>query len=88
MKPRLTFEAHTEMGQALTSIQQDLQMRSVQLANAYPRSGQEGIPEKKLDQACKALSEARSVLKKLLFKEHPELAEVTVYYPGRQDHRA
>ncbi|MFH9959045.1 hypothetical protein ACH4OX_33180 [Streptomyces roseolus] len=87
MKPRLTFEEHTEMGHALARIQDELQNRSVRLANAYPRSGPEAIPEKKLDQACKALSEARSALEELLFKEHPERAGVTVYYPGRQDDR-
>ncbi|MEU7031400.1 hypothetical protein AB0A60_32490 [Streptomyces sp. NPDC046275] len=85
MKPRFTFEEHVEMGQALSSIRDDLLHRSVTLANAYPRSGPEGVPEKKLEQAYKAIDQARSALDSLLAQEHPREFEPTVYYPHTED---
>ena len=83
MKPKLTFEQHVDMGRALESVRNELQRRHVQLANAYPRSGPEGGPAKKLEAAFKAVNEARSELDSALFREHPDEAETTVYYPKR-----
>ncbi|MFB9558656.1 hypothetical protein [Streptomyces roseoviridis] len=85
MKPRLTLEEHVEMGQALEMIRHELLKRSVKLANAYPKSGQPGIPAKKLEQALNAVDSARAELDNLMFQEHPHEGEVTVYYPHEED---
>ncbi|MGW8364548.1 hypothetical protein ACWGK1_28790 [Streptomyces wedmorensis] len=85
MKPRLTFEEHLEMGRSLSSMRDELQRRAIQLANAYPRYGQEGIPAKKLDAAFEALETARTELDHLMFQEHPEQGTTKVYYPDAED---
>lgn len=85
MKPKLTFEEHTEMGQALASMRDELLRRRVHLANAYPESGQSGVPAKKLDVAVRAIDEARDELENALYREHPEMAQTTVYYPHPED---
>lgn len=85
MKPKLTFEEHAEMGLALASIRNELLHRHVQLANAYPRSGQPAVPARKLDAAIGAIDEARSELEDALFREYPETAQTTVYYPQPED---
>ncbi len=85
MKPKLTLEEHAEMGRALASMRDELISRHVQLANAYPRSGQPAVPAKKLDVAIRALDAARAELENALYQEHPETAQTTVYYPHRED---
>lgn len=84
-KPRFTFEEHVEMGRMLAAITNDLTQRAVQVGNAYPGSGREGVPGKKLHAAVKALSGARSALDDALFREYPDQAETTVYYPHAED---
>ncbi|QGZ47467.1 MULTISPECIES: hypothetical protein [Streptomyces] len=85
MKPRLTFEEHVEMGRALASVRDELLRRNVQLANAYPQSGPPAVPAKKLDQAMRAVEAARTELENALYREHPDTAETTVYYPHSED---
>ncbi|MFF2374852.1 hypothetical protein ACFVUW_10765 [Streptomyces xiamenensis] len=85
MKPRLTFEEHIEMGRFLASIRDELTRRNTQLANAYPRSGREGAPARRLDTAIGAIDRARCELEEALYGEHPAQARVTVYYPQPED---
>ncbi|MFD3998658.1 hypothetical protein [Streptomyces sp. NPDC058548] len=83
MKPRLTLTEHVELGQALAQVRDELVWRSVQLANAYPKSGPEGVPGKQLSAALEAVDKARCELENALFREYPKDGEVTVYYPRR-----
>ncbi|MBT2439943.1 hypothetical protein J7E93_07370 [Streptomyces sp. ISL-36] len=85
MKPRLSFEEHVEMGRALASMRDEVQKRWIQLENAYPRSGQQGVPAKKLEAAFNALETARTELDHLMFQEHPEEGTTKVYYPDAED---
>ncbi|MGY5127310.1 hypothetical protein [Streptomyces nigrescens] len=85
MKPRLTFEEHVEMGRALASMRDELLHRDTQLANAYPRSGPEAVPAKKLDEAVRAIDEARAELENALYREHRGVAKTSVYYPPAED---
>ncbi|MFI1161402.1 hypothetical protein [Streptomyces sioyaensis] len=85
MKPRLTFEEHVEMGRALASMRNELLHRDIQLENAYPRSGPESVPAKKLDAAVRAIDDARAELENALYREHPGVAQTSVYYPPSED---
>ncbi|MFE1230607.1 hypothetical protein [Streptomyces sp. NPDC058745] len=85
MKPRLTFEEHLEMGLTLASMRDELIKRGTQLAGAYPKSGQQGIPAKRLRAALEALDEARCELDHLMFQEHPQEGTTQVYYPPAED---
>ncbi|MFF3565716.1 hypothetical protein ACFYXS_37385 [Streptomyces sp. NPDC002574] len=58
---------------------------SLTVDKAYPSSGPEGIPHKKVGAALRTLDEARSALEILLSREHPDAAETTVYYPYPED---
>ena len=84
-KPRLTHEEHDDLGRTLAGIQDELAHRITQLANAYPRTGAESKPYQKLRAALAELNSARSALDGALFKEHPNTAETTVYYPHPED---
>ncbi|WP_392838730.1 hypothetical protein [Streptomyces sp. LN500] len=84
-KPRLTFEEHTDLGLRLAAIRDELLHMHTQLANAYPRTGLEGVPGRKLNQAREAVDEARCELDHALFREHPRQGETTVYYPHPED---
>ncbi|MDX3078522.1 hypothetical protein [Streptomyces sp. MI02-7b] len=84
-KPRLTLDGHLEMGRVLAGIRDELAHRAVQLDKAYPSSGPESIPHKKVGAALRTLDEARSDLEGLLSREHPDAAETTVYYPYPED---
>lgn len=83
MKPRLTLAEHVEMGQALARVRDELTHRRVQLVNAYPKSGPEGVPAQRLAAALEAVDKARCELDNALFREYPEEGETTVYYPKR-----
>lgn len=87
-KPRLTREEHDDLGRTLAGIQDELTHRITQLANAYPRSGTESQPYRKLKAALAELNAARSALDSALFQEHPSTAETTVYYPHPEDRSA
>jgi hypothetical protein len=85
VKPRFSFEEHVEMGRALASMRDELVHRVTQLANAYPRSGPPAVPGQKLNEAVRAIDVARSELENALFREHPEVAETTVYCPPSEE---
>lgn len=85
MKSRLSWEEHVEMGLALASLRDELTHRRVRLGNAYPLSGPESVPAKKLEAAVKAIDQARSELDEALFREHPGEAQPSVYYPPSED---
>ena len=80
-KPRLTQDEHIELGAALDSVYRELHRRTVQLANAYPRTGPEARPMKLLDDAIEDLNKARYALENLCFDEHPKTAATTNYFP-------
>ncbi|WP_157875560.1 hypothetical protein [Streptomyces sp. CNQ431] len=85
MKPKLSWEEHVEMGRALASLRDELTHRHVTLGNAYPLSGPESIPAKKVEMAVKAIDQARSELENALFREHPGVAQTSVYYPPSEN---
>jgi hypothetical protein len=80
-KPRLTQAEHAELGRALAGIHEELAHRKTQLGNAYPQTGPEALPARKLDAALKALNEARSALENAAFREHPDTTTTRTYYP-------
>lgn len=84
-KPRLTQAQHTELGHALAGIHDELLHRKVKIENAYPRTGPEALPSRKLDAVLRALNEARSALENAAFAEHPDTATTRDYYPHLED---
>ena len=84
-KPRLTLEEHDDLGRTLAGIRDELNRRVTQLANAYPRTGPEAVPFMKLRAALEELESARCALDNAVFREHPNTAETTVYYPHPED---
>lgn len=84
-KPRLTRDQHTDLGRTLAAIRDELTHRTAQLENAYPRTGPEAHPARKLATAARAVDGARHALDSALFREHPDTAETTVYYPHPED---
>lgn len=84
-KPRLTHGQHADIGRTLAAIRDELTHRTGQLKNAYPQTGPEALPARKVTAATRALDEARSALDSALFREHPDTAETTVYYPHPED---
>lgn len=86
-KSRPTLDQHAELGRTLAGLRDELQHRVTQLRNAYPQTGPEALPARKLTEACKAIDEARDLLENALYREHPQEAATHVYYPQLQ-HRA
>lgn len=84
-KPRLSLEEHEELGATLAAIHDELVHRVTQLSNAYPRSGLEGAPYRKLKAAEEALNQARAELDHALFREYPRTGDTTTYYPHPED---
>ncbi|WP_411091361.1 hypothetical protein [Streptomyces sp. 049-1] len=84
-KARLSPQAHTELGHALAAIRDELGRRATQLHNAYPRTGHEATPARKLTSAVRAIDNARNNLDNALFREHPRTATTTAYYPNAED---
>lgn len=84
-KPRLTIEEHADLGRTLAGIHDELTRRIVQLATAYPMTGPEAEPCRKLKAAQSALNGARTRLDSAVFREHPDTAETSVYYPLPED---
>lgn len=80
-KPRLTHEQHIELGRELHELRNRVQQLGVEVSNAFPLSGREGRPGRKLLAAAEALDTARSDLENLMLADHPA-ADVGVYYPG------
>jgi hypothetical protein len=85
VKPRLTLEQHAELGRTLAGIRDELQHRAVQLQNAYPRSGLEAQPARKLTEIYKAIDKVRDLLENALYREHLDEATTHIYNPQRQD---
>ncbi|ASY37039.1 MULTISPECIES: hypothetical protein [unclassified Streptomyces] len=88
MKPKLSFEEHVEMGRRLASLRDELTHQRVKIANAYPLSGPAAVPANKLEAAVKAIDLARSELENALFREHPDEARTSVYYPPSEERAA
>lgn len=84
-KPRLSPQQHTDMGTALAAIRDELARRLTQLRNAYPQTGHESTPARKLASALSAVDNARNDLDSALFREHPAEATTTAYYPNPED---
>jgi hypothetical protein len=84
-KPRLTQTEHIELGRALAGVHDELVHRKVQLRNAYPQTGPEAEPAREIEKALGALRKARSALENLAFREHPDTAATTDYYPHPED---
>ncbi|MFJ2279259.1 hypothetical protein ACIOEZ_34485 [Streptomyces sp. NPDC087866] len=83
-KPRLTFEEHDQLGGQLAAIRRELRLISLKLSNAYPRSGRESEPAKKVEEARQVLTVALHRLEDRLYEEHPHLANTDVYSQGRE----
>ncbi|PGH48165.1 hypothetical protein [Streptomyces sp. Ru87] len=83
-KPRLTFEEHDQLGMRLAAIRHELHILSIQLLNAYPKTGRESEPAKKLEEARQVLDVALDRLEDRLYEEHPRQATTDVYSRGRQ----
>ncbi|WP_331728793.1 hypothetical protein OG693_39430 (plasmid) [Streptomyces sp. NBC_01259] len=83
-KPRLTFEEHDEFGGRLAAVREELRILSLHLSNAYPRSGPESVPAKKIEEARRTLGEALDSLETCLYDEHPRQASTDVYSRGRR----
>jgi hypothetical protein len=86
-KPRLTADEHADLGRTLAGIRDELVHRAAQLKTAYPRTGPAATPARKLDAAVHAIDAARSALDSALFREHPDTADTTTYYPHPADRR-
>jgi hypothetical protein len=83
-KPRLTFEEHDQLGAHLAAIRHELHTLSIQLTNAYPKTGRESVPAEKLIEARQVLGEALHSLEDRLYEEHPRQASTDVYSLGRR----
>ncbi|MET9053265.1 hypothetical protein ABZW50_19185 [Streptomyces bacillaris] len=86
-KPRLTVEEHTQLGAHLAKISRELTPLTVQVANAYPKSGPDSTPVRHLQQALDALNKARSALDDALLREHPQEGKPAMYYPPAEPQR-
>ncbi|MFC9758866.1 hypothetical protein [Streptomyces sp. NPDC056921] len=84
-KQKLTVEEHTQLGQRLAVMRDELATLQVQLASAYPRTGPAAAPARNLEKARKAIDEARSDLENALYREYPEQAATTIYHPHPED---
>ncbi|MFC8207978.1 hypothetical protein [[Kitasatospora] papulosa] len=84
-KPRLTAEEHQQLGLRLAAIRDELLHLGTYLSNAYPRSGPEAVPARRLDEAREAVDQARCELDHAMFREHPRQGETTFYYPQTED---
>lgn len=82
-KPRLTFEEHDQLGGQLAAIRRELHDLNMQLLRAYPRSGTEAKPAKRIEEARRTLGEALHALENCLYDEHPQQANTDVYSLGR-----
>ncbi|MGV9282131.1 hypothetical protein [Streptomyces sp. NPDC003730] len=81
-KPGFTAEEHFEVGQQLAHMFNELVHLEVRLDNAYPRTGVEAEPLRRIQDARQALRRARSALEDALYRDHPEpVANTEVYFP-------
>jgi len=83
-KPGLTFERHRAIGKQLKDIRDDLTNLLVECSHAYPNTGERGAQAKWLNRAYHNIDRARCSLDSRLFEDHPQEAEVGIYYPGNE----
>ncbi|MFG1807808.1 hypothetical protein [Streptomyces sp. NPDC049040] len=81
MSPRLTLEEHRDLGLSLAYVRDELQKRTIQLANAYPQPGPEAVPEELLKEALRTLESVRYELDQIMCHEYPDNGTPEVYYP-------
>ncbi|MFJ3601115.1 hypothetical protein ACIPRU_32130 [Streptomyces sp. NPDC090126] len=53
-KPRLAFDEHDQLGHRLAAIRSELIILEVHPLNAYPKTGPEAVPARKLAEARQA----------------------------------
>jgi hypothetical protein len=82
---RFTLEQHAEMGRTVAGLRDELLRRSIQLENAYPKTGRESRPARCLDEAREAVDQARMALETLHYEEAPRVASTSTYYPLEED---
>lgn len=82
-KPRLTYDEHDQLGHHLAAIRSELLTLEIQLANAYPRTGPESVPARRVAEARQILGEALRNLEDRLYAEHPRQASTDVYSLSR-----
>lgn len=81
-KPGLSLERHKEVAAELKEIQKRLIALSVEMGNAYPRSGEKSWPAKELARAERHVGSARCWAEENLFRDHPGDADINIYYGG------
>jgi len=81
-KTPLTAQEHADLGAALAAIRDELLRRSVQVANAYPKTAPQATH---LDKAVKAVDSARCDLDNALARDHPDAFDTHTYYPDQED---
>lgn len=84
-KTPLTVAEHEEFGAVLTALRNELLERRVRLHNAHARTGPDSAPANQLGKAIAAIDEARSLLDRCLFRDHPQQARPGIYYPVTPD---
>lgn len=83
-KPRLTLEEHDELGARLAGLRSELLAMEIQLGRAYPKTGHEAEPAKKMGEARQVLAVALDRLEDRLYDEHPRQATTDIYSRGRR----
>lgn len=76
-KNGLSLAEHRELGELLKRTRGELLSADVKLLNSYPRASAESLC---LSSAVAALDNAKNLLDKAVFAEHPEHAEPAIYY--------
>jgi len=79
-KPGITYERHQVIGHELSVMYNRMVSLSVEIANAYPRSGSLGRPYMHVRKVNKALSSLRCALEDHYVREYPDDWEVKTYY--------
>lgn len=83
-KPRLTVEEHEQLGAHIAQMRHELLHLEIQLGRAYPKTGREAVPARRLAEAREVLGLALDSLEDRLFDEHPRQATTEVYSRGRR----
>lgn len=82
-KKRFTMEEHCEMAGMLTALREELDVRTAQIASAYPKTSP---ATRNAQSALTALDRLRAVLDTEVLKENPYEVD-KVYLPKRTDAR-
>lgn len=75
----LTPEQHKTLGAELAAMRNRLVSIDVMISNAYPLASK---PVHAAHRSYAAIDELRSMMDDVLFKDYPEWAKPTVYYPA------